>query len=573
MKNIALSTARVSLLGEYLVQLSLFTTTDQNASPSKRTANQLRILFLVSDVLHADKYHRQVFSVDDSATSAGVQAQNTFPRAEGTESFAGKVGPGLEPYLAQLTTQTAIGLTEPDSIHETKLKGLLSFWESSQALTPPHLNSVREAANRALDQAKGRRGMYKLPAWFGGENTPWRYLPVSSMLLPDIGKPDRAVGPRQLRPVKFNKKELAHDVCDLLDDYFENIDLRFRPNGSNPTGGTENHNLSLDPMGQMVKASQETGEKKNVGNSWWWSEKMCKDMQTSKVPERIQKLRDEYEPVFSHTLDELAGYEYNNKRRGSRSPYSSDRSRQSSFSSYDSNPRSPQRRSRRRPNRRRRTSDDAMDVDRPQAPPNRFGQGSANPHFTAPPAGNHTANHPPPPSMANHSRGHPPPPPPYTAPGFQPGFPTPPQAPGPFTGQPGMQQYPLPSFQQNQIGHPQYQPGQPGYPPFPLPIGMYAPQQYDGPHPGYGNDVGFNNNAYGSNDAYGNGNAYGRGGFGNRRGGYGGNNPNGHGQPQAYGQQLQQPQWNQNGPPHRGGYGGHGQSRGNWGNQRGPSRY
>jgi hypothetical protein len=567
----------VALLGDYLVSLTHFIAADESASLKKKTLNRLRILFVVSDVLHADKYHRQVSSADDEVTSGTLEAKDALPRAEGDDSFDGKVGHGLELYLAQLVSLTAIGLTKRDTVLETQLKGLLKFWESSKVLTPHHIKSVQEAANRALDQAQGRRGLYTLPTWFGAQNTAWHDLPASYMLESMVRNPDRAIDPRDLKSTRFHKTEPSRAVCDLLDDYFEKIDLQFAPNANNPTGGTEKYNLWLDPMGQMVKESKETGERKTVCNGWGWSMKMCEDMQKHSVPERILKLRNDHENLLAISREE----DYASKRPTSRSSYSSYRSRRSSSSSYDNRPRPQRRRSSHDYDRnyddRRRKSEDTMDVDRPQAPPNRFDRGSAKPQLNAPPIGNLAANFPPPPPSANYGQGYPAPPPPpsHTAPGFQSPFPMQPQAPGQFTGQPAMHQYPPPPpFPPSHPhpGHAQFQPGPPQFPPGsggPAP-GMYAPQQFNVPPPGYGNNVGFNNNAYGGNNGYGNGNAYGRGGFGNNRGGNGGN---GYGQPQPYGQQPQQPQWNQQGPPQRGGYGGPAPNRGNRGNQRGPSRY
>jgi hypothetical protein len=568
----------VALLGDYLVSLSQFVIADESASPKKKTMNRLRILFVVSDVLHADKYHRQVSSADDKVTPSASEAKDTLPRAGGNGSLEGKVGHGLEPYLAQLVSLTAIGLTKRDTVLETQLKRLLKFWESSKVLASDHIKAVREAAARALDQAQGRRGLYTLPTWFGAQSTAWHDLPASYMLEPMIRDPDRAIDPRDLKPVRFNKTEPSKAVCDLLDDYFEKIDLQFAPNADNPTGGTEKYNLWLDPMGQMVKESKETGERKTVCNGWGWSMKMCEDMQKLNVPERILNLRNDHENLLVASRKRDEDDRYASKRPLSRSSYSSNRSRSSSSSSYDSRPQPARRRSSRDYDRshddRHRKSEDAMEVDRPRAPPNRFDRGSAKPHFNAPPIGNHAANFPPPPPIANYGQGYPPPPPPPPQ-GFQPPFPMPPQAPGQFTGQPGMPQYPPPPpFPQLHPGHPQYQPGAPQFPPGsggPAP-GMYAPQ-FNGPPPGYGNNMGFNNNAYGGNNGYANGNAYGRGGFGNNRGGYGGNVGNGYGQPQPYGQQSQQPQWNQQSPAQHGGYGDAPPKRGNWGNQRGPSRY
>ncbi|KAJ5022187.1 hypothetical protein PSV08DRAFT_388785, partial [Bipolaris maydis] len=337
-KHIAPSKARIALLGDYLISVSKSIVLDLNnpVVAKKAVRNRMDLLLIVNDVLHTDKFHRR------SAVKQGI--------------FSDVCGS----FVAELIEQAAVCMTEKDSQPEKKLKAIINYWAVNQLVSADCLKLCRDRADEVLSIAHGgtpvRKRNYLLPEYHGDRTAPWYDLPASYMLEPMIKHPNRPIDPSQIKIQKLDKKPVSPHVRNLLDNFFEKIDLKYRPTGNNPTGETAKYKLSLDPMGQLVKQDKETGETTTVANGYGWSMKFCQDMQKHGVPENIKIAREDIERMEGGAQFAPTRSKARDARRSHRSPSSDSdyrrgrrhysrsrsRSRHGSESSYDSRP-SPRR--------------------------------------------------------------------------------------------------------------------------------------------------------------------------------------------------------------------------------------
>jgi len=546
-KHVAPSKARIAILGDYLVAVAKSIVVDEGAAGTAKKAVRKRmdLLLIVSDALHTDKFHRR-------------------------NAIKGLLGNESGEFIVELIEHVAACIKEKGSRFETKLKAIINYWAINNLVGTEHLRACREKAEETLFLAQGGtvapKRKYLLPEYHGDKSAPWYELPASYMLEPMIRNPRSPIDPAQIKIQKFDKKPASPHVRNLLDNFFEKIDLNYKPTGDNPTGETTKHKLSLDPLGQLVKQDKITGEKVTVANGYGWSPKFCQDMQAQGFPASIKIAREDNERMGDTDVASMVSVARRDSRedrwrkrtpsdarRYSRSRSHSRHSRRSSTCSYGSPPRtarsgSPRDRTRTRrvvsPRPIQRGSDDRTHgqgyerkrgLSQSRQPPSSYGADSSQP--TAQWSGPDNNQYQTPPIAApSHGQQYPQPPPPQ---------------PGHFQGPFGM---PMPPF--GVPPPPPVQPQGPGgfIPPPPPPShnGTWPPPppnmnvSPNGPQHGnqYGNnfDQG-NNGGYVNNSGYGN-----RGGFGNT-GGYSNNG--------AYGQ-------------NRGGFqGGRGYQRGGYNNNRG----
>ncbi|KAL5116608.1 hypothetical protein ACEQ8H_005486 [Pleosporales sp. CAS-2024a] len=537
-KHVASSRTRIASLGDYLTSISksIIVEDGRIAAPSAaKSASRRRFvpLLIVNDVLHADKYH---------------------PRSPAKTAIFGKESMA---YIAELVELAATYISEKDTVLEKRLRAILNYWALNHLLGADDIKSLQNQADEALLIAQGgrpvRKRNYLLPEYHGDRYAPWHDLPASYMLEQMIKRPNRPIDPTRIKVAKLDKKPVSAHVRQLLDHYFENIDLKYVPTGANPTGETLKYKLWLDPMGQLVKQNKETGQTDTVCNGYGWSLKLCQDMQKDGVPHNIKAAREESQREMEMEGLRPAPQQRKSHRRSSASPrrrrYSSpesdyrrhgrshSRNRRSSRSSYDSRSpsrshdrlrsrsgrRTPPRQTRRpSPDRGRSRYDDAQRDQQRQnnrtysgnssnagqqwnAPDVPRDQGMSNPNQYPPP---------PPPVSQSYSQASPLP---FGAPPFPPPPPPPPVMPNQFGGQFPMPNFPPPPFQPGTF------PG--GIPPPPPP-----PPNYSGPYPPPPPNVAaMPNHGYpfggaqsGNNHSHGNGNTTGRGQNHVHQGGWGG---------------------------------------------------
>ncbi|KAH7396166.1 hypothetical protein BKA66DRAFT_454588 [Pyrenochaeta sp. MPI-SDFR-AT-0127] len=562
-KHVAPSKARSPVLGDYLVAVSRSIAVDQQtaataAAKKKAARNRFDLLLIASDILHTDKYHRR------SNAKQGIFSKESASS------------------IAELVELAASCAFEKDSQPEKRLRAILNYWAVNQLVSPEDIKSLRERAEEGLLLAQGgtpvRKRNYLLPEYHGDRTAPWHDLPASYMLEQMIRYPKRPIDPSRIKIAKLDKKPVSPHIRKLLDNFFENIDLKYVPTGDNPTGETKKYKLSLDPMGQLVKQDKETGTTTTAYNGYGWSMKFCQDMQKHGVPENIKIAREDIERMEDakevretqqkrhrerryspsprrhrqsssesdykqergrHSRSRSRSRSQSRSRRGSSSSYDSRRSRSRSRDrSYNRRHRSPRDKPRGSDDRDQKHDDKASGRTRP--PPRPYGMDSsqAGSQWNGSNASNRNvegstgSNQYPgpvyPPQTLGHGFSHPPQPS-FSAPPFSAPPPPPPmsQFPGPFP----VGQYPPPH---PPIPPPQFQGpgGFPGnmVPPPPPPPNFSGP--YHAPPPNMTampqNPYSFGNqysNQQVNNFGFGNSSGYSQ--SPGSRGGYGGNAPGG----------------------------------------------
>jgi hypothetical protein len=355
-KHVAPSKARIAILGDYFIAVSKSIVVDPSApGPAKKAArNRMDLLLILNDVLHTDKFHCR------NTTKQGI------------------FGDECEGFVVDLVDQAAVCIAEKASQLEVKLRAIINYWTVNRLLGAECLKACRDKADEALLIAQGglpvRRRNYLLPEFHGDRSAPWHDLPASYMLEQMIKHPKRPINPSKIQIQKLDKKPVSPHVRNLLDNFFEKIDLKYLPTGDNPTCETTKYRLSLDPLGQLLKLDKESGVKTIVANGYGWSPKFCQDMHKFGVPENIKIARDDAErmedmdmedaPVMSVTRRDdqhsrpttsSSDSDYRRERMGYNDSRSRSYSRRSS-GSYDDGRSPPRRRFRDETQGRRRMS-------------------------------------------------------------------------------------------------------------------------------------------------------------------------------------------------------------------------
>ncbi|OAG04766.1 uncharacterized protein CC84DRAFT_1121439, partial [Paraphaeosphaeria sporulosa] len=461
-EHIASSRPRIALLGEYLVAVSKSIVVEQPAKSAKAARCRLAVLLVISDVLHADKFHR-----NNGATSGAIAVH-------------------LIPYIEKLAELAALAVPGKNSLAGHKLKAVFNSLAATACISAGDFESIRERVDEGVAVAQGATPQLKrthaLPDWFGDRSVPWHELSASHMVEPLLKNPDRPIPTNAINATRFDQKQPSERTRKLLDNYFENIDLHYVPTADNPTGETKKYKLWLDSMGQLVKQNKETGEVVTVCNGYGWSTQFCQQMQANGIPDRVTELREEYSEKSARELREsrwrsdVHGYGPDLRSPRRRFSYSSEKSNGRPSRFEDRGRPSQDNHNRKRPHdRQSRWNDNQSGF--PDPMPNRSAP-------AAQPRGSNAPNAYPNMSMPQQVfPPPPPPPPPHHAAGFVPP-PPPPPPPGQFPGYP-MQGFPPPP------PPPQHFHGAGGPPPPPPPPNFQGP--FHGAPPNAGD---FQNNAY-----------------------------------------------------------------------------
>jgi hypothetical protein len=528
-------------VAELLLSISKAYPIDQDADKVRAARKRMATLLVVSAVLYADMSRRE----------------NDHDRP----SFAAHWKPDIED-LVECAAEATI---ENDTRHYNGLQMLINCWAMSGCINLQLYQYLRKRFAAGMAVARGgnplEKRTYRLPNMFGDRQSAWHLQPASYMIRPLIERPEVPINTNSIRPEQPASKEASDDVRAMIDDYFDNIDLAYKPTADNPTGETTKYKLWLDPLGQLVKQDKATREVTTVCNGYGWSPKFCAAMREHGCPRTIVEQRNAH-------LERLTAQREERKRRFGDTPAvapSSSRQRNTPGHSSSDDSRPTSRDSEGSFNRDRRSSQDqgrfydhGTRFDRgrgdPQQP-NQYNRGSQHQNQrwnnrVEPQAGraNYGAYGTDGNGRGNYSQGPPQAPPAFNnAHGFQP---PPPPPPPHLQGQYAGQTFPQPP-------PPPFQGGQVPYPPPPPPPnydGSYSSPPNMAGSPGHGYFQGGNNagcgNQMNNNHPFNNHNNWG--------------GPGGHPQPQHHrgfdGGQCQ----NQNQRAHNGGYQGRGGNRGGY---------
>ncbi|KAH7135253.1 hypothetical protein B0J11DRAFT_517983 [Dendryphion nanum] len=427
----------------------------------------------------------------------------------------------FKPYMEDLAELVASVAIAKDTWFVRVLHCFLGQWHRQNLYTAGELKylirRLGNASKRARDEIPPEP---VLPKFLGDKPARFYDLPASTMLRPLIKRPNRPLSSYDIRSTEFSGKQPSDRILQLLDDFFDEIDLRTKPIQAEKDPDTEsdatsrvgenvqyykawrNKQCSFSGLDLRFVEQEATGR-----NALGWSDQFCEQWKENRLANIIHAERERLEAEY---VDKKTSDVYRNQGRSSRSRSPS-----------------PQRRA---PKRDNRPSSRGYEGPGGRGRQPRFGNIQGG-HFQGPPVwdGSNAASHINRPVNANFPVGVPygqpplPPPPPPLPSSFMSAQGFPPAPPPPNQGASG--QFPAGQFQQSFTPHPPNFSG-------PIPGNFnQAPSGYQNPafnsYNNYNNPQGFgnfNHNGH-QNTGYngrGNGNS-------SHGGGYRGNNQRGRG--------------------------------------------
>lgn len=293
MTSIVPSEDRIAALGEYLVALSKGAIIDQSTKePTVRHLSavakiRLDILKIVGHVLNADRFHQ--------GPKVAANAMNSS--------------------IGTLIELVAYHATRKGANIEKALRKIVNEWASRSFISAADYEVYRDLAQDAITVAKGATITRALPEWHGDINTKWNELPTTTMTAPMIENSGRAKT-NQISRTRLNNKMPLGYVRELLDGFFHNNDLKYRPDSNNPTVATQGYELVLNPMGHIVKQMKDTSKPKLTTTAYGWSQNFSVDMLVRGIPKKIDKVK-KHQQWLSINRPQDSGQARNTNRSGS----------------------------------------------------------------------------------------------------------------------------------------------------------------------------------------------------------------------------------------------------------------
>ncbi|KAL4894507.1 hypothetical protein BDV59DRAFT_175591 [Aspergillus ambiguus] len=411
LNNVVSSSNRVGVWGKYLVVLA--GSFGEESKPETRPTTsskrkRLHILYLLNDLFHHTKYHR-----DSSA------------------AFSTLTG-SLQPSLVELWSYAASYDQQKHPKHHKRLHDLLDIWAEHGYYGSDYVSKLREvvhnsalsgpittstdiqAGSVAATKLPGREVPFMMPSTHGDPSTPYYDLPAGNLVPHIIPNSTIPLRPDSIKPLQFLAGPADAKLVTALKDFLKDVDRIY---GTGKPDAKENEVIDIDELGQTVLRDTDTADIVNGDTYYGWSRTFCQQMK-SRNARGDSRSRSPRKRRYSESI---ASDDSRWSRSRSRSRTPPPRRRRGA-ARYDSRSRS---RSRSRSVSRSREKSYS-----PQAP-------SAPRHFPPPHSqhGNHpTPGYPPPPPMQfpPSMPGAPPPPPPN----YQGAWPPPPPPPMSHYGSP-----------------------------------------------------------------------------------------------------------------------------------------
>ena len=273
LRNIISSAARITTFGKYLMVLSVPLETfgeektlksdDQSRRGSRR--KQLRILYLLNDVLHHSKYH----------------LESPLPHSILTTS--------LRSYLIDLTRIASAYNVKKFKNHHKKIQELLNLWTERDYFDPPYIQKLRETVASSLSSRcigspkyssqvhEGSNNQtvnapYIMPSSHGDISTPYYDLPAGNMMphiIPNLANP---INPQYMKPLQFVSGAAEGTLVIALKEFLKDVNQ----NEKQPNG--DENRWDIDELGSVVIRDAMTGDLLQGEGYYGWSRVFCEKM-------------------------------------------------------------------------------------------------------------------------------------------------------------------------------------------------------------------------------------------------------------------------------------------------------
>ncbi|KAL8700045.1 MAG: hypothetical protein Q9201_005668, partial [Fulgogasparrea decipioides] len=281
LKNTAPSATKTGAVGKYLVALSSSfatpTSTDETVKGKepKHSSNrrQLRILYLLHDLLHHIKFHSA-----DLADNAGSYRI-------------------LEPYVSQLVALVSAYDATLYPQHFSKVNELLDLWATSEYFPSSYIaalqGTVTEAASvinsstgnsEAVGDPRstggtgigdGRSGApFIMPPSHGDISDPFYDLPAGNLMPCIVPNSLTPIRPRMVQPLQFRAGPANEKLANAVKNFLQEADSIY--GAKYP--GTELHQLDIDELGQPIILKDPSEEVSDREGYYGWSRTFCEKM-------------------------------------------------------------------------------------------------------------------------------------------------------------------------------------------------------------------------------------------------------------------------------------------------------
>jgi CID domain len=263
------SSSRLSAFGKYLNALSnAINSGDYIREPGLADERaQLHILYLLSDILHWQKYHRS-----DTGTYKAL-AQDSGPWIHNL--FAASLGNN----------------EQPSRKYESRILRLLQLWAEESYFSTSVLQQLREAtqgessakqdtsrysvhSNGRVPPPEGKDAPWIIPEMHGDPSTPYYDLPAANMIPLITPNSSRPIDSRRMKALKLYAGPADKKLMSLVQDLIREVDRIY----DGPAGQDDNYAVpDVDLMGQPI-ILDELGERVESDTYYGWSRAFCENM-------------------------------------------------------------------------------------------------------------------------------------------------------------------------------------------------------------------------------------------------------------------------------------------------------
>lgn len=260
------------MLGKYLVAIAKLHRSVEGPATPKDIRLLFGIILVISDVLHAAKFHVKAFEVP-----VGV----------------------LTPYISELTNLAAQSIIDTDKTSEKKLKAIIQFWRLNEVLNGRDLHEMEQRVRQSLRRVQRATApevetSHAPPQTFGERKSTWYGLPATYILRSTFRNSFRPVDTYTIRPTEPNTHQSAEVVDELFNEYLNSSGRSLHSSTNGGSGIAEQYKQWFIKVGELVKANEAEG-KETSGITFGFSTDIGDEIDGKGVPQGVIKMRTEYD--------------------------------------------------------------------------------------------------------------------------------------------------------------------------------------------------------------------------------------------------------------------------------------
>lgn len=277
----AISTARIASVGKYLVALSISLekkASEKEAVPStlqKPSARrkQLRILYILNDLLHHTKYH--------------IDSSSAYSTLTGS----------LQSHLVDLFHATSAYDPNTYTKHHAGINCLLDVWDQNGYYQSSYIQKLRETVTNSSRHDPGgsvlvltqlrngdpgnhddpracKEAPFIMPGTHGDPSTPYYDLPAGNMMPHVIPNSATPINTQLVKPLHFIAGPADDHLVVAVKDFMKDVDALFSQSAQEDEGIC----VVVNELGHSIVRDEMTGEIIGGDGYYGWSRAFCEKM-------------------------------------------------------------------------------------------------------------------------------------------------------------------------------------------------------------------------------------------------------------------------------------------------------